>query len=215
MTSPRIKTITIDSEESHTELCDLGNMSDKSPHNIIAHFHKHPYTPIYSLLLGPLRNKPITFCEIGIAGGYSIKMWRDYFCKDTKIVAMDYDPNLTAHIDTLHFPNVITALMDVTSEEVIETNFHTLGLTYDIILDDSDHEFNSHICLVKKATQFLKPGGMLLIEDIFRSNTAQMYEKALEGLLTPFESIYYIKAEHKNRDSGTWNNDGILAFIKA
>jgi len=215
MTAPRIKTITIDSEESHTELCDFGNMSDKSPYNIVTHFHKHPYTPIYSLLLGPLRNKPITFCEIGIAGGYSIKMWRDYFCKETKIVAMDYAPNLIARVEEARFPNVITALMDVSSEEVIETNFHTLGLTYDIILDDSDHLFDSHVRLVKKATQFLKPGGMLLIEDIYRSNTAQMYETALEGLLSPFESIYYIKAEHKNRYSGDFNNDGILAFIKA
>jgi SAM-dependent methyltransferase len=190
-------------------------MSDKSPHNIIAHFHKHPYTPIYSLLLGPLRNKPITFCEIGIAGGYSIKMWRNYFCKETTIVAMDYDPNLVAYIEMCKIPNVITSLINVKDENVIESSFSTLGLIYDIILDDSDHEFDSHILLVKKATQFLKPGGILLIEDIYRRNTAQMYETALEGLLAPFESVYYIKAEHKNRFSGDWNNDGILAFIKA
>lgn len=212
MVVPKIQTFTINSEESHTELCDLGNMSDKSPHNIIAHYHKHPYTPIYSLLFGHLRNKPINFCEIGIAGGYSIKMWQEYFCKETKIVAMDYDINLLAHIN---FKNVVTAFIDVQDEECIEKTFNTIGMTYDIILDDSDHIFESHIKIVKKATQFLKPGGVLLIEDVFLNNNAQKYEDALGDLLIPFESVYYIKSEHKNRFSGDWNNDGILVFIKA
>lgn len=215
MVGPKIQTFTIDSEESHTELCDLGNMSDKSPHNIIAHYHKHPYTPIYSLLFGNLRNKPITFCEIGIAGGWSIKMWRDYFCKETKIVAMDYDPNLLTHITNVNFQNVFTAFINVHDEESIEKSFESMGLTYDIILDDSDHAFDSHIKIVKKATQFLKPGGMLLIEDIYLSNNAQKYEEALGDLLIPFESVYYIKSEHKKRYSGEFANDGILVFIKA
>jgi len=215
MVRPRIHTFTINSEESHTELCDLGNMSDKSPHNIIGHYHKHPYTPIYSLLFGHFRNKSITFCEIGIAGGYCIKMWRDYFCKETKIVAMDYDPQLLRNIENVNFQNVITQFINVQDEECIEKSFNNLGMTYDIILDDSDHIFESHINVVKKATQFLKPGGMLLIEDVFLNNNAQKYEDALGDLLIPFESVYYIKGEHKNRFSGNWNNDGILVFIKA
>jgi len=190
-------------------------MSDKSPHNIIAHYHKHPYTPIYSLLFGHLRNKPITFCEIGIAGGYSIKMWKNYFCKETQIVAMDYDTNLLAHIENFEFQNVVTSFINVQDEESIEKSFTNMGLLYDIILDDSDHIFESHINVVKKATQFLKPGGMLLIEDVFLNNKAQKYEDALGDLLNPFESVYYIKSEHKNRFSGDWNNDGILVFIKA
>jgi predicted O-methyltransferase YrrM len=168
-------------------------MSDKSPHNIIEHYHKHPYTPIYSLLFGHLRNKPITFCEIGIAGGYCIKMWRDYFCKETKIVAMDYDPQLLRNIENVNFQNVITQFINVQDEECIEKSFNNLGMTYDIILDDSDHIFESHINVVKKATQFLKPGGMLLIEDVFLNNNAQKYEDALGDLLIPFESVYYIR----------------------
>ena len=90
-----------------------------------------------------------------------------------------------------------------------------MGLTYDIILDDSDHSFESHIKIVKKATQFLKPGGILLIEDVYLNNNAQKYEEELGNLLIPFESVYYIKGKHKKQYSGEFANDVILVFIKA
>ena len=35
-----------------------------------------------------------------------------------------------------------------------------------------------------------------------------------EELLSLFESVYYVKAEHKNRFSGDYNNDSLLVFIK-
>ena len=142
-------------------------------------------------------------------------MWQEYFCKETKIVAMDYDPNLLTHITNVNFQNVFTAFINVHDEESIEKSFETMGLTYDIILDDSDHAFESHIKIIKKATRFLKPGGMLLIEDVYLNNNAQKYEEALGDLLIPFESVYYIKSEHKKRYSGEFANDGILVFIKA
>jgi len=216
----KIQTYTIDSEESKTTLCEFGYATDKSPHNVIPHFHKHPYTPIYSLLLGPYRNRPINFCEIGVAGGYSIEMWRKYFDIRTNIVAMDYSNQLLQGVAARGYQNVFPVPLDVTSEEDMNSKFTHLNAQFDIILDDSDHNFESHVKIVRTLTKFLKPGGILMIEDINRSDNAEKYEAAFtsvsgEDLLAPFESVYYIKAEHKNKFSDNYNNDGILVFIKA
>lgn len=212
----KIQTFTIDSENSKTDLCKLGYATDKSPHNLIFHFHKHPYTPIYSFLFGPYRNKIIQFCEIGVAGGYSIEMWRNYFNIHSAIVAMDYDINLLDNVTKRNLHNVFCMKIDVSNEDILEEKFKNMGVQFDIILDDSDHCFESHIKIVKKLAKYVKPGGMLIIEDVNRSDSAEKYEEALgETLLIPFESVYYVKAEHKNKFSGNYNNDTLLVFVKS
>jgi SAM-dependent methyltransferase len=212
----KIQTFTIDSEISKTQLCEYGYATDKSPHNKIPHFHKHPYTPIYSLLLGPYRNRPIQFCEIGVAGGYSVEMWRRYFNIESVIVAMDNSFELLARVGDRSLQNVFPLQIDVTNEEAMESRFREINFQFDIILDDSDHVFESHIKIVRTLTKFLKPGGMLIIEDVTRDNNADKYEAALgPELLEPFESVYYIKAEHANKFSGNYNNDSLLIFIKS
>jgi trans-aconitate methyltransferase len=213
----KIQTFTIDSESSKTDLCELGNKSDKSPHCVWLHYHKHPYTPIYSLLLGPYRNKQTTFCEIGVAGGESIKMWREYFsCKDTVIWAMDCSPGFLAMLHERGLHNVHTALIDVTDKECINNVFGSTTKKFDIIVDDSDHYFDSHLKLVNVLVNYLNPGGILIIEDVERAISAEKYEEALGAeILSRFESIYYIKAEHQKRFSGDFNNDSLLIFIKS
>src|SRR6266480_1505798 len=41
----------------------------------------HKFTVIYEHLFAPLRRSPIRLCEIGIAGGGSLRMWSEYFSK--------------------------------------------------------------------------------------------------------------------------------------
>lgn len=213
----RIQTFTIDAESAKTELCELGNKSDKSPHCVWLHYHKHPYTPIYSLLLGPYRRKPITMCEIGVAGGDSIAMWRNYFtCKETVIWAMDCSQEFLAMLQDRNLANVSTSLIDVNHEASIHTAFEGTGVQFDILVDDSDHTFESHLRLVRSVGPYLKPGGLFIIEDIERRRSAAEYEAALGAeSLEMFESIYYIKAEHEKKFSGDFNNDGLLVFIKS
>jgi SAM-dependent methyltransferase len=211
----KIQTYTIDSHEAKTELCIFGDTTDKSPHNIWLHYHKHPYTPIYSLLLGPYRNKVINFCEIGIAGGDSIKMWKKYFHEDTHIFGMDSSPGFLDMLAQKEYKNVFPLHIDVTNEEYMREKLKEINTTFDIVLDDSDHNIDSQRKIVRTFLPFLKSGGMMIIEDVNRSEPAEKYEEFFgEELLNHFESIYYIKAEHKNRFSGDYNNDSLLIFIK-
>ena len=214
----KIQTYTIDSHEAKTDLCVFGETTDKSPHNVWLHYHKHPYTPIYSLLLGPYRNSLIHFCEIGIAGGDSIKMWRKYFHENTRIFGMDSSPGFLEMLTEKEYPNVFPVHVDVTDEEYMCEQLKNLNTVFDIVVDDSDHLIESQKKIVKSFLPFIKPGGMLIIEDVNRSESvsvAEKYEEYFgEELLSLFESIYYIKAEHKNRFSGDYNNDSLLVFIK-
>jgi SAM-dependent methyltransferase len=211
----KIHTYTIDSHDAKTDLCVFGETTDKSPHNVWLHYHKHPYTPIYSLLLGPYRNKVIKFCEIGIAGGDSIKMWKKYFHEDTQIFGMDSSPGFLEMLKEKGYSNVFPIYIDVTNEEYMNEILKEIDTTFDIILDDSDHNIESQRKVVRSFLPFLKASGLLIIEDVNRSESAKKYEEYFgEELLNNFESIYYIKAEHKNRFSGDYNNDSLLIFIK-
>ena len=211
----KIQTFTIDSEESKTDLCEFGDITDKSPHNKVGHFHKHPYTPIYSLLFGPYRNKAINFCEIGVASGGSVKMWRNYFHKDTVIFAMDNSLGFLGLLAQRNLENVLPIEIDVTNEDIMKNQLQHIGAQFDIVIDDSDHVIDSQRKIVVQFSPYIKSGGMLIIEDVFRSKSALEYEELFgEELLNQFESAYYIKAEHKNKFSGDWNNDALLVLIK-
>ena len=86
---------------------------------------------------------------------------------------------------------------------------------FDIMIDDSDHQYISQKKIVRSFLPYIKSGGMIIIEDVYRSNSAESYEELLgEELLNQFESVYSIKAEHKNKFSGDWNNDALLVLIK-
>lgn len=211
----KIKTFIIDSGDSKTYLCELGNKSDKSPYCIWEHFHRHPYTPIYSLLLAPYRNKTIQFCEIGIAGGESIKMWREYFNPDSVIYAMDSCAEFLDMTNHRNLKNVVTQHIDVGDPVYMNKVFTDINEQFDIIVDDSDHNFESQKNIISVVVNFLKPGGLLIIEDVERSISAEKYEEKLgPALLSLFESVYYIKGEHNNKYSGDYNNDTLLVFVK-
>ena len=47
------------------------------------------YFPVYEKYFNQFKNKKITFIEIGIFNGGSLKMWKNYFGKDSKIIGID------------------------------------------------------------------------------------------------------------------------------
>jgi len=49
------------------------------------------YMNIYGPIFAPLRSKPIKLLELGVLGGESLRLWRDYFWNGT-IVGLDLNP---------------------------------------------------------------------------------------------------------------------------
>lgn len=211
----RIQSITVDSTAAVTHLCTLGSnyYTDKSPYNNSG--HRHPYTAVYSLFLSKFRFQPVRFVEIGIAGGNSILLWRTYFThNDTHIFGFDRDKNFIQNTLNYGLPGVSLGEMDVYEEESIRKGFEATGGYLDVILDDSSHGLDDQIRIIKQAIPFLKPGGLIIIEDIFRDTPEEKYEEGLADVLDLFSMAMFVVTEHERRYSPGWNNDKLLFLVK-
>jgi SAM-dependent methyltransferase len=211
----RIQSITVDSTAAVTHLCTLGSnyKTDKSPYNDAG--HRHPYTAVYSLFLSKFRFQPVRFVEIGIAGGNSILLWRNYFThKDTHIFGFDRDTNFIKSILNYGLTGVSLGEMDVNEELSIRNGLAATGGNLDVVLDDSSHGVDYQIRIIKQAIPFLRPGGVIIIEDIFRDTPEERYEEGLADVLDQFSMAMFVVTEHERRYSPGWNNDKLLFFVK-
>jgi len=211
----RIQSITVDSSAAETHLCTLGGTygTDKSPYNGAG--HRHPYTAVYSLFFSRFRFQPVKFVEVGIAGGASMLLWRTYFThKDTHIFGFDRDKNFLQHTLNFGLPGLSVGEMDVCNEESIRNGLESTGGELDILLDDSIHAVDEQIRLIKVGLPFVKPGGLIVIEDIFRDTPEERYEQGLADVLDQFSMAIFVVTEHEKRYSPGWNNDKLLFLVK-
>lgn len=208
-----IHSIVLDNKDKSTWLCQLGASlgTDKSPLN--QRGHRHPYTSAYSLLLSQYRFQPVRFAEIGIAMGASAAMWSHFF-NNGQIFMFDSDENFISNCRSYNLPNVICNQMDVFKEDSIRSALEAIGGNLDVLLDDSTHGIDDQIRIIETALPYVRPGGMILVEDIFRTTPDEEYEKRLENVLHHFSFCTFLVTEHDNKFSGTWNNDKILVLIK-
>jgi len=208
-----IGTIVIDSSSIQSDLCVVGRAcgTDKSPYNTVA--HRHPYTAVYSMLFATLKSKPVRFAEIGVAMGSSAILWDIYFPNsDARIYMFDRDQALLDRAAGITGSRVKYGLMDVEKDGDIR---RALGEdAYDVIIDDSSHNHGDQIRIIHEAFPLLKSGGMLIIEDVFRSIPDEEYAKPLKEIILKCSNAYFILCEHKNRWSPGWDNDRLLVLVK-
>jgi len=209
----KVNSITIDSSNSITDLCKLGVIypTDKSPYNIDDGLHKHAYTAIYDLIFSHMRYDNITIGEIGIYLNNSMKCWRDYFPNGT-LYGYEWDDNyiLKAKDDNLRDTHYIK--MNVGDKSSIEEGMK--NIEFDILIDDSTHNFNDQINVINIAYNYLKPGGILIIEDIFISEDEKKYAEAIKSVEKYFQPITFVFANHTLQYSPGWVNDKLLILYR-
>lgn len=212
-----IDTLVIDSTGARSLLCFLGGAAgaDKSPYNRIS--HRHPYTAVYSMLFAPLKCRPVRFAEIGVAGGASAVLWDGYFTHpDAQIHMFDRDENFLRMAKERVGDRVSFALTDVLKEDVLKASFDAVkGDGFDVIIDDSTHALEDQIRIVKTLFPFLKPGGMIIVEDVFRSIPVESFADPLADILEQCSAAYFVQCEHEARWSPGWDNDRLLVLTKA
>jgi len=209
-----IPSIVINSTYATTELCMIGKYwgTDKTPLN--ENGHRHPYTAVYSLLFGALRYRPCRFAEIGVAGGASVMMWNNYF-KDAQLYFYDRDTNFLNEASEFVPKERNTFLeMDVKIEASIKNGLKSAGGNLDILLDDSSHTFEDQILIIKTGIPYVKSGGMIVIEDVFRNESEEKYYNELKDVLHEFSQTFFITTDHLLRYSPGWDNDKLLVLIK-
>lgn len=209
-----IPSITFDSTKAETDLCRMGLMcgTDKTPLNL--HGHRHPYTAVYSLLFGRYRYHKCKFAEIGVAGGSSVLLWNLYFT-DAMFYFFDRDQNFLLNaMQYVSKDNNKFYLMDVKDSSTIIQSLTSTGGDLDILLDDSTHTFEDQIRIIKDGLPYVKSGGMIIIEDIYRNVTDSRYYDELKDVLDQFAEVFFIVTDHKKRHSPGWDNDKLLVLIK-
>lgn len=209
-----IPTLVIDSSQCVTELCLLGRIfhADKSPHN--THGHRHPYTPVYNMLMAQHKSKPVRFAEIGVAGSASVRMWNSYFENGT-FYFFDRDQGfLDGGIVAVGTQKNTFSLMDVTNPKSVREALEATGGELDILLDDSSHNPDDQYHIIREGLKFVKSGGMIIIEDVERSKPHEEYEKIFKGIDHEFSFISFVLTEHSNKYSPGWDNDKLLVCVK-
>ena len=213
-----MNSVTIDSTRCKTDLCKICSMTgtDKSPFTTSGG-HRHPYTAPYSLLFEPMRHKPIKFAEIGVYRGASLKAWRIFF-SEAKLYGYDNDANLLNYIASFQLPNTHLQVMDGSNAESINNGLKSAtadGELLDVILEDAAHDPEHQVVVIREGLKYLKQGGFLIIEDVFRERSEEPYEKILEEMKHLISFSTFIVCDHELRYSPGWNNDKLLVIVKA
>jgi hypothetical protein len=63
---------------------------------------------------------------------------------------------------------------------------------------------------LRDAIDFVEPGGLLVIEDIFREIPLARFEEALSQVSDRVLNAVMVRTEHKFKFSPDWNNDRVL-----
>lgn len=212
-----MNSLILDSSECVSDLCKICTETgtDKTPFCVQG--HRHPYTVPYTLLFEPLRKKPIKFAEIGVFRGASVLAWRQYFSK-ARIYAYDNDAANLNFIASHAWPGVLLDLMDASNANSIQSVLAKDtqdGELFDVILDDASHNPEHQVEVIRTALPFLKQGGLLIIEDIFRERSTDPYRHVLEEVKHLVSFHTFIVCDHVNRHSPGWNNDKLLVFVRS
>ncbi|MFA5859304.1 MAG: hypothetical protein WC955_09570 [Elusimicrobiota bacterium] len=125
----------------------------------------HNYTEFYYDIFLPIKTSAQKICEIGIAAGASLKMFRDYFSSAT-IYGIDIEDCSFMDSDRIK-----TFVADQEDREQLKGFVNKYGSGYDLILDDGGHTMGQQQVSFGYLFKQIKSGGYYIIEDVHTSLT--------------------------------------------
>ena len=144
-----MNTLKINYKRNSSELCEIGKKydTDKSSqrNNVTNYRHCHPYTLFYEGLFKNRKDEPLKIAELGILDGASVLMWKEYF-PNAEIYGFEYDNNLINNFkQNFNNDRVNLSYIDVTNKDSIVKAFSELNILYDVIIEDTTHQFEDQI----------------------------------------------------------------------
>ena len=137
-------------------LTELGTryQTDKVEHGFCGFYHRH---------LAAERPAVAKVLEIGVAGGGSLLMWRDYFAH-AEIHGFDrqragFSPPHRVH---LH-------VGDQADRRALNRLIQVIGSDFDLIVDDGGHTMEQQQVSLAFLFAQLRPGGLYIVEDLHTS----------------------------------------------
>lgn len=136
--------------------------------------------------------QPLRLLEIGVLGGGSLDLWRQFFGEDAVIFGADIDPACS----------LITAGGQIRIGSQADPDFLRAVVAemggLDIVIDDGSHQVDHVIATLRTLFPLLSDGGMYVIEDL---GTSYLPEYG-GGLRRGGTSVEFLKrlVDHVNRD---------------
>lgn len=126
----------------------------------------HNYTGIYEHLLSPYRKSPGRLLEIGCRFGGSSLLWHTMLPKFL-ICMLDIenivDPTIWKH---MNYQRYQFNLIDAYQHNNVELLKGMYPEGFDVIIDDAGHTLEQQCFTIENYLQLVRPGGVLIIEDI-------------------------------------------------
>ena len=200
----------IDYKNIKTELCLIGKKYDvdcsSQRENVTNERHCHPYTIFYDSLFKNNRNQKLNIAVFSLLNSNSLLMWNDYFL-NSNIYGFEYNDDYINYFNKFIDDNIILSKIDI-------DNAPSNAIMYDLIIDDFTHLIEDQIKIIKNMHSYLKPGGIFIIEDIFKIYNEKDYIDQLGDVLDHFEKYYFVTLDHSRRNSTGWDNDKLFILIK-
>lgn len=157
------------------------------------------YFDIYERHFARFRGKSPVIIEIGVFGGGSLAMWKEYFGPGCKIVGIDINPECKEH----EGEGIEVFIGSQDDPAVIESIFAKYPHV-DIVLDDGSHMMQHMIRSFELMYDRVNPNGVYMVED-----THTCYWKEYEGGLGR-EGSFMEFVKHKLDEINAVHSKGAL-----
>ena len=122
------------------------------------------YLDIYDKLLRDWQGRDVSFLEIGVYKGGSIRMWRDFWGPKSTVTFLDIDPACAA----LQLDGTKVEIGDQTDTAFLKRIAETYG-PFDMIVDDGGHKMDHQNVSFRELWPHLKDRGHYIVEDTHTS----------------------------------------------
>ena len=127
-------------------------------------FKMDHYLDIYDRALTGWQGRQVSFLEIGIYKGGSLRMWRDFFGPGSQLTFLDIDPACQA----LELPGTTAIIGDQADRAFLGAVASAKG-PFDLIVDDGGHQMHQQITSFQALWPHLADGGLYIVEDTHTS----------------------------------------------
>lgn len=175
----------------------------------------HSYATTYEEILGPLRDRPITLCELGVLHGESIAMWLEYGAKwqvwgvDSGPITPCPEPGRQAELDLGLASERYHHCVQAVHEEPIRMLFEPWK--FDVIVDDASHEPEQVWYALDGLWPTLKSGGIYVVEDVWSSRYLELWHRRLQEWL--FMPGWRVVANFLD-GNGQFRDDDIMLILR-
>lgn len=127
--------------------------------------HKwHHYFDIYHRHFARYRNTNVCLLEFGVSHGGSLRMWRDYFGPQARIIGVDIDPACSMHADG----KTEIIIGDQEDRAFLSELRNRVG-EVDILIDDGGHTMAQQLATFDVMFDAVAADGVYLVEDLHTS----------------------------------------------